>query len=182
MKYAANGLSRCVSEIGRGRKNGRADVPLSELYGVAARVHRRRGADKYSCAARSKRSRSAGRRGRCARRMASSPSTTPSARSRFNALGRILPQTPASEELQRKLSHLPHRADYRNSSLVRSRDHAAGACRAAGPKHPVDVSEVENSHSQPAADSADGSYLELVVSSSKSLLEMSRAADHRTGA
>ena len=68
-------------------------------------------------------------------------------------------------------------ADHRHSSVVRSPDHRSRPCCAARSHHSVDVSQIEAAGGQQAgADAGDleNSYVELVVSSSKTLVEKSR--------
>ena len=93
----------------------------------------------------------------------------------FHALGRILPQSAASEELQQKVGHL-RTVPITGIHLwfdreITELEHAALLDR--NIQWMFQKSKILTRHT--AARERSGSYLELVVSSSKNLLEMGRA-------
>ena len=114
----------------------------------------------------------------------------------FDVLSRMLPQTSAADPLRQTLARFRDFADHRHSSLVRSPDHRSRSCRPAGPHHSMDVSQIETAGAKSSGGSngragrspdspqprrrdagatdGNGSYVELVVSSSKTLVEKSR--------
>jgi zeta-carotene desaturase len=89
-------------------------------------------------------------------------------------LGRILPQTPASEDLQRKVSHL-RTVPITGIHLWFDREVTELEHAALLDRNIQWMFQKSKILSRNPPQRANGSYLELVVSSSKGLLELSRA-------
>jgi len=174
IKYAAMVFRDAFLKSAEAGKMGVPTVPLSELYGVAADYIRARGGevllrngiDAVDCD-------ECGVTLRCNDREFKfdyAISAVP-----FHALGRILPQIPISEELQRTLGHL-RTVPITGIHLwfdreITSLEHAALLDR--NIQWMFQKSRILTHSAARFADDG-GSYLELVVSASKSLLEMGK--------
>lgn len=172
VKYAAMVFRDAFLKSAEAGKMGVPTSPLSELYGVAAGYIRARGGEVLL---------------RCKVDAVSFPGPTVElccngreftfdyaiSAVPFHILGRILPQSQASQELQQKVSHL-RTVPITGIHLwfdrqVTELQHAALLDR--NIQWMFQKSKILTRNSTPDA----GSYLELVVSSSKSLLELGRA-------
>ena len=174
VKYAAMVFRDAFLKSAEAGRMGVPAVPLSELYGVAAEYVRKRGGevllrhgvDELSCGEDGVKLRSDDREFTFDYAVSAVP---------FHALSHLLPQGEASEELLQKVSHLQtvpitgiHLWFDREITPL---DHAALLDRTI--QWMFQKSKILDrgvTQSVPA-----GSYLELVVSSSKSLLEKGRA-------
>ncbi len=175
VKYAAMVFRDAFLKSAEAGRMGVPTVPLSELYGVAADYIRARGGevllrsavDTFSCGDATVVLRSNDRDHTFDYAVSAVP---------FHLLGRLLPPTPASRELQQKVEHL-HTVPITGIHLwfdreITELEHAALLDRTI--QWMFQKSKIL---ARPAAqgETASGSYLELVVSSSKNLLEKGRA-------
>lgn len=171
VKYAAMVFRDAFLKSAEAGTMGVPTAPLSELYGVAAGYIRARGGevllrsgvDAICCSDSKVNVRSADRDYTFDYAINAVP---------FHALGRILPQGMASQELQEKVSHL-RTVPITGIHLWFDREitpleHAALLDRTI--QWMFQKSKILTRRTQ-----GEGSYLELVVSSSKSLLEMGRS-------
>ena len=184
VKYAGMVFRDAFLKSAEAGKMGLPTIPLSDLYGVAAEYIRARGGEVRM---RSGVDAIAFGDSDVALRLNDSASdhefifdyaisAIP-----FHILGRILPQGQASEELQQKVSHL-RTVPITGIHLWFDREitpleHAALLDRNIQwmfQKSKIITRSGGQIANQNANQSADGSYLELVVSSSKKLLEMGR--------
>jgi squalene-associated FAD-dependent desaturase len=174
VKYAALVFRDAFLKSAEAGRMGVPAVPLSELYGVAAEYVRKRGGevllrhgvDELSCGEAGVKLRSDEREFTFDYAVSAVP---------FHALSRLLPQGPSSVELLQKVSHLQtvpitgiHLWFDREITPL---DHAALLDR--NIQWMFQKSKILDRHATP--NEQTGSYLELVVSSSKSLLEKGRA-------
>lgn len=175
VKYGALVFRDAFLKSARASRMGLPTAPLSELYGVAAEyilarggeVLFRSGVDEISFADSQVKLRSSDREFTFDYAISAIP---------FHVLGRILPHTPASQELQQKVSHL-RTVPITGIHLwfdreITTLEHAALLDR--NIQWMFQKSKILTHWTAQNA-SGSGSYLELVVSSSKSLLKMSRA-------
>lgn len=173
VKYAAMVFRDAFLKSAEAGEMGLPTVPLSELYGVAAgyvrarggQVMLRSGVDGVDCGERAVRLRSTGEEYTFDYVISAVP---------FHLLGRILPQGAESDALQQKVNHL-RTVPITGIHLwfdreVTPLEHAALLDRTI--QWMFQKSKIIARH---AEGSETGSYLELVVSSSKSLLEMGRS-------
>jgi zeta-carotene desaturase len=174
VKYAAMVFRDAFLKSAEAGKMGVPTVPLSELYGVGAdyirvrggEVRLRSGVDAVVCEDCGVTLRSNDREFNFDYAISAVP---------FHALGRILPQSLVSEELQRKVNHL-RTVPITGIHLWFDREftdleHAALLDRTI--QWMFQKSKILT-RSEARTTDDDGSYLELVVSSSKKLLEMGR--------
>jgi zeta-carotene desaturase len=177
VKYAAMVFRDAFLKSAEAGMMGVPTIPLSELYGVAAEYIRARGGEVrlrskvdslgFDGAAAVLRS------DECEFRFDYAVSAVP-----HHLLGRILPQSQASDELLEKVSHL-RAVPITGVHLwfdreVTPLEHAALLDR--NIQWMFQKSKILTRYKETAPDSYEpGSYLELVVSSSKSLLEMGRS-------
>ena len=175
VKYAAMVFRDAFMKSAEAGKMGVPTAPLSELYGTAAEYIRARGGEVLLRAGveavlfgdRVVKLGSSDREFTFDYAISAIP---------FHGLGRMLPRTPASEELQDKVSHL-QTVPITGIHLwfdreVTELEHAALLDR--NIQWMFQKSKILARVATQSA-SASGSYLELVVSSSKSLLELGRA-------
>ncbi len=174
VKYAAMVFRDAFLKSAEAGRMGVPTVPLSELYGVAAGYIRARGGEvllrsgveTVSCAGPAAVLRSNDRDFSFDYAISAIP---------FHLLGRLLPPSPASRELEEKVSHL-RTVPITGIHLwfdgqITELEHAALLDR-----NIQWMFQKSKTLTRPAESAgASGSYLELVVSSSKSLLEMGRA-------
>jgi squalene-associated FAD-dependent desaturase len=175
VKYAALVFREAFLKSAEAGRMGVPAVPLSELYGVAAEYIRARGGevllrsgvDEVSCGEGEVRLRLDSREFIFDYAISAVP---------FHALSRILPKGEASEQLQQKVNHL-RTVPITGIHLwfdreITSLEHAALLDR--NIQWMFQKSKIL-ARSAAQSGNGTGSYLELVVSSSKSLLEMGRA-------
>ncbi len=183
VKYSAMVFRDAFLKSAEAGKMGVPTAPLSELYGVAEEYIRARGGevllrsgvDAVSFGHEKVMLRSDDRDSTFDYAISAIP---------FHALGRILPKSAESEELQRKLSHL-RTVPITGIHLwfdreITELEHAALLDRNIQwmfQKSKILTHFAVQRAAQSATQSAngDGSYLELVVSSSRNLIEMGRA-------
>jgi zeta-carotene desaturase len=184
VKYAAMVFRDAFLKSAEAGRMGVPTAPLSELYGVAADYIRARGGEVLLRSG--VESISLGNDG-----AAGGTANDVTVRSNdrefvfdyaisaipFHALGRILPKGAASDELQKKVSHL-RTVPITGIHLWFDReitplDHAALLDR--NIQWMFQKSKILTRGATQSANGQQGSYLELVVSSSKDMLEMSRA-------
>jgi zeta-carotene desaturase len=175
VKYGALVFRDAFLKSAEAGRMGLPTVPLSELYGVAAEyIHARggevllrSGVDGISFSETEVKLRSMDHEFTFDYAISAIP---------FHVLGRILPNTPASEELQEKVSHL-RTVPITGIHLwfdreITALEHAALLDRTI--QWMFQKSKIL-ARSTAQSGNGPGSYLELVVSSSKSLLTMGRA-------
>lgn len=174
VKYAAMVFRDAFLKSARAGEMGLPTAPLSEIYGVASEYIRARGGEVLlrtgvegvSFGEHDVKIRSKDRDFTFDYAISALP---------FNALGRILPQSKASEELQEKVSHL-RTVPITGIHLwfdreITELEHATLLDR--NIQWMFQKSKIL-ARSAAQTGKGSGSYLELVVSSSKSLLEMGR--------
>jgi squalene-associated FAD-dependent desaturase len=176
VKYACMVFRDAFLKSAEAGKMGVPTVPLSELYGVAERYITARGGrvllrsvvEQVACDDGGVTVRS----GEGEFRFDYGISAIP-----FHHLGRILPHSSASDELRRKVSHL-RTVPITGIHLWFDREitpleHASLLDR--NIQWMFQKSKILESHTAEESAAGAGSYMELVVSSSKNLLEMGRA-------
>ncbi|MGC2208975.1 MAG: hydroxysqualene dehydroxylase HpnE [Candidatus Korobacteraceae bacterium] len=181
VKYACMVFRDAFLKSAEAGRMGVPTVPLSELYGVAERYITARGGRVLLRSVVEQVSSGLGgvtvRTGDGEFRFDYGISAIP-----FHQLGRILPQSAASDELQRKVSHL-RTVPITGIHLWFDREitpleHASLLDRNIQwmfQKSKILESKILESHTAAESAGRAGSYMELVVSSSKNLLEMGRA-------
>jgi zeta-carotene desaturase len=175
VKYAAMVFRDAFLKSAEAGRMGVPTVPLSELYGVAADYIRARGGEvllrsgveTVSFDGPAAVLRSNGRDFTFDYAISAIP---------FHLLGRLLPVSPASRELEEKVGHL-RTVPITGIHLWLDREITELEHAALLDRNIQWMFQKSKILARPAAGSAtaSGSYLELVVSSSKSLLEMGRA-------
>jgi len=173
VKYAAMVFLDAFLKSAEAGKMGVPTSPLSELYGVAADYIRARGGqvllrcpvEALSFGDREVKLRSKDREFTFDYAISALP---------FHTLGRILPQSPASEDLERKVNHL-RTVPITGIHLWFDREVTELEHAALLDRNIQWMFQKSKILTRNPAQRANGSYLELVVSSSKSLLELSRA-------